>query len=76
MCISSMPARVTAADQKDLNPRPLEPGLVLSIETTLEHPRRRFIKLEDTAAVTDRGYEIFGERARGWNRGGQAAVQG
>jgi len=56
--------------------RPLEPGLVLSIETTLEHPRRGFIKLEDTAAVTDRGYEIFGERARGWNRGGQAAAQG
>jgi Xaa-Pro aminopeptidase len=56
--------------------RHLEPGLVLSIETTLEHPRRGFIKLEDTAAVTDRGYEIFGERARGWNRGGQAAAQG
>jgi len=54
--------------------RPLEPGLVLSIETTLEHPRRGFIKLEDTAAVTDSGHEIFGERARGWNRGGQAAA--
>ncbi len=56
--------------------RPLEPGLVLSIETTLEHPRRGFIKLEDTVAVTDSGYEIFGERARGWNRGGQAAAPG
>jgi len=55
--------------------RPLEPGLVLSVETTLEHPRRGFIKLEDTAAVTDSGYEIFGERARGWNRGGQAGAQ-
>jgi Xaa-Pro aminopeptidase len=56
--------------------RPLEPGLVLSIETTLEHPRRGFIKLEDTVAVTDSGYEIFGERARGWNRGGQAGARG
>ena len=55
--------------------RPLEPGLVLSIETTLEHPRRGFIKLEDTAAVTDSGYEIFGERARGWNRGGEAGAR-
>jgi len=54
--------------------RPLEPGLVLSIETTLEHPHRGFIKLEDTAAVTDSGYEIFGERARGWNRGGQVGA--
>ncbi len=49
--------------------RPLEPGMVLSIETTLAHPTRGFIKLEDTAAVTANGYEIFGERARGWNRG-------
>jgi Xaa-Pro aminopeptidase len=56
--------------------RPLEPGLVLSIETTLEHPRRGFIKLEDTAAVTESGCEIFGERARGWNRGGEAVALG
>lgn len=32
--------------------------------------------IKHTAAVTDSGYEIFGERARGWNRGGQAAAQG
>src|SRR5947209_19834252 len=33
--------------------RPLEPGMVISIETTLPHPRRGFIKLEDTVAVTE-----------------------
>jgi Xaa-Pro aminopeptidase len=52
--------------------RPLEPGMVVSIETTLKHPRRGFIKLEDTVAVTDNGHEIFGEGGRGWNRGGMA----
>ena len=50
--------------------RPLEAGMVISVETTLLHPRRGFIKLEDTAVVTDGGYEIYGDRARGWNRGG------
>ena len=34
---------------------PLEQGMVLSIETTLLHPRRGFIKLEDTVAVTENG---------------------
>jgi Xaa-Pro aminopeptidase len=47
--------------------RPLEPGMVLSIETTLAHPRRGFIKLEDTILVTDSGYEALGDGARGWN---------
>jgi Xaa-Pro aminopeptidase len=50
----------------------LEPGMVISIETTLKHPRRGFIKLEDTVSVTDKGHEIFGEGGRGWNRGGAA----
>jgi Xaa-Pro aminopeptidase len=52
--------------------RPLETGMVISVETTLMHPRRGFIKLEDTAVVTDTGHEIYGDRARGWNRGGTA----
>jgi Xaa-Pro aminopeptidase len=52
--------------------RPLEPGMVISVETTLQHPQRGFIKLEDTVAVTDRGFDIYGEGARGWNRGGTA----
>ncbi|GLR91398.1 M24 family metallopeptidase [Bradyrhizobium iriomotense] len=51
---------------------PLEVGMVVSIETTMKHPRRGFIKLEDTVAVTPTGYEIFGEGGRGWNLGGTA----
>jgi Xaa-Pro aminopeptidase len=47
---------------------PLEAGMVISIETTLPHPRRGFIKLEDTIAVTPDGYQVFGDGARGWNR--------
>jgi Xaa-Pro aminopeptidase len=54
--------------------RPLEAGTVISVETTLKHPTRGFIKLEDTIAVTDTGFEIFGEGGRGWNRGGTAAA--
>jgi Xaa-Pro aminopeptidase len=53
---------------------PLETGMVISVETTLHHPRRGFIKLEDTVAVTDQGFEIYGEGARGWNRGGTAVA--
>ncbi len=53
--------------------RALEPGMVLSVETTMLHPRRGFIKLEDTVAVTPTGHEMFGTRGRGWNRGGTAA---
>jgi Xaa-Pro aminopeptidase len=47
---------------------PLEAGMVISIETTLPHKRRGFIKLEDTIAVTADGYQAFGDGARGWNR--------
>lgn len=50
--------------------RQLEAGMVLSVETTMHHPRRGFIKIEDTVAVTAEGYEMFGSRGRGWNRGG------
>ena len=58
------------ADDAD---RPLEVGAVISVETTLKHPARGFIKLEDTAVVTESGHEIYGEGARGWNRAGTAA---
>jgi Xaa-Pro aminopeptidase len=51
---------------------PLQAGMVLSIETTLSHPRRGYIKLEDTVAVTETGWEAFGDQGRGWNRGGTA----
>jgi Xaa-Pro aminopeptidase len=53
--------------------RSLEPGMVISIETTLAHPQRGFIKLEDTVAVTDNGWDAFGDRGRGWNRGAARA---
>jgi Xaa-Pro aminopeptidase len=51
---------------------PLEAGMVVSVETTLQHSVRGFIKLEDTAVVTETGHEIYGEGARGWNRAGTA----
>jgi Xaa-Pro aminopeptidase len=53
--------------------RPLESGMVVSVETTLAHPERGFIKLEDTVVVTPKGFDIYGEGGRGWNRGGTAA---
>jgi Xaa-Pro dipeptidase len=46
---------------------PLETGMVLSVETTMLHPRRGFIKLEDTLAVTETGFELFGTEGRSWN---------
>jgi Xaa-Pro aminopeptidase len=51
---------------------PLEAGEVVSVETTLMHPSRGFIKLEDTVVVTDTGHEIYGEGGRGWNKAGTA----
>jgi Xaa-Pro aminopeptidase len=50
--------------------RPLEAGMVISIETTMQHPSRGFIKLEDTVLVTDTGHEALGDGGRGWNRAG------
>jgi Xaa-Pro dipeptidase len=50
--------------------QPLEAGMVISVETTMLHPSRGFIKLEDTLAVTADGYEMFGQGSRGWNRAG------
>ena len=50
--------------------RPLEAGMVLSIETTLKHPVRGFVKLEDTVVATEDGYEAFGDGGRGWNAAG------
>ena len=40
--------------------RALKSGMVLSVETSLLHPRRGFIQLEDTVAVLDDGFEFFG----------------
>jgi Xaa-Pro aminopeptidase len=48
--------------------RPLESGMVISIETTMLHPKRGFIKLEDTVVVTETGCDGFGDSGRNWNR--------
>jgi Xaa-Pro aminopeptidase len=50
--------------------RPLEAGMVLSVETTAKHPRRGFVKLEDTVAVTPTGFDLFAAGNRGWIRAG------
>ena len=50
--------------------RPLESGMVISIETTMAHPKRGFVKLEDTVLVTDTGHEALGDGGRGWNAAG------
>jgi Xaa-Pro aminopeptidase len=47
--------------------RPLEAGMVVSIETTLASERLGYVKLEDTVAVTADGCEGYGDGARGWN---------
>jgi Xaa-Pro aminopeptidase len=51
--------------------RTLESGMVVSIETTLSHPKRGFIKLEDTVLVTEFGNEGLGDVGRGWNIAGK-----
>jgi Xaa-Pro aminopeptidase len=60
------PVPYTSYDAK----RPLEAGMVVSIETTIAHPKRGFIKLEDTVIVTREGCEGVGDTGRGWNRMG------
>jgi Xaa-Pro aminopeptidase len=52
--------------------RPLQPGMVISVETAMLHPSRGYIKLEDTLIVTDDGWEAPGDIARGWNIAGKA----
>ena len=47
--------------------KPLQAGYIISIETTMPHPKRGYIKLEDTVCVTETGYAAFGDHGRGWN---------
>jgi len=51
--------------------RPLEAGMVLSIETTMNHPKRGLIKLEDTVLVTESGSKGLGDGVRGWQPTGR-----
>ena len=54
--------------------RELEPGMVISVETTMKHPARGFIKIEDTLAVTENGNVGFGDVGRDWNRCGPSML--
>jgi Xaa-Pro aminopeptidase len=56
--------------------RPLEAGMVLSVETDLRDPDLGFIKLEDTIAVTENGYEALGDRLRGFNQASTSRLTG
>ena len=46
--------------------RPLEPGMVLSIETDARVEGVGLVKLEDTVVVTTDGHEGYGDRHRDW----------
>jgi Xaa-Pro aminopeptidase len=47
--------------------RPLEAGMVLSIETEFIHPEVGHVKIEDAVAVTDTGCEGLGDLGRDWH---------
>jgi Xaa-Pro aminopeptidase len=55
----------------DDSERALESGMVISIETTMNHPKRGLVKLEDTVLVTESGCEGLGDSGRGWNIAGE-----
>ena len=46
--------------------RPLEAGMVLSIETDFIHPDVGHVKIEDAVAVTENGCEGLGDLGRDW----------
>ncbi len=57
-------------EQPDLsggNPRPLEAGMVLSIETDFIHPQVGHVKIEDAVVVTRTGCEGLGDLGRDWH---------
>jgi Xaa-Pro aminopeptidase len=49
------------------NARPLEAGMVLSIETEFIHPEVGHVKIEDAVAVTENGCEGLGDLGRDWH---------
>ncbi|MGI9390743.1 MAG: M24 family metallopeptidase [Boseongicola sp.] len=46
--------------------KPLKSGMILSVESTMLHPTRGFIKLEDTVLVEEGHCEVFGKAERDW----------
>ena len=69
--VSHEAPRLTATGPVPYSPydadRPLETGMVISVETALLHPARGYIKLEDTLIVSEMGWEAPGDVGRGWN---------
>jgi Xaa-Pro dipeptidase len=53
-------------DISSSNTRPLEAGMVLSIETDFIHPDVGHVKIEDAVAVTENGCEGLGDLGRDW----------
>ena len=49
------------------NARPLEAGMVLSIETDFIHPEVGHLKIEDAVAVTENGCDGLGDLGRDWH---------
>ena len=45
---------------------PLAPGMALSVETTITHPKVGLVKLEDLLIVTPSGHDAAGDGARDW----------
>jgi Xaa-Pro aminopeptidase len=54
-------------DISPTNPRPLEAGMVLSIETEFVHLEVGHVKIEDAVAVTEGGCEGLGDLGRDWH---------
>jgi Xaa-Pro aminopeptidase len=57
-------------EQPDLSApgsRPLEAGMILSIETDFIHPEVGHVKIEDAVAVTESGCDGLGDPGRDWH---------
>ena len=55
--------------------RPLETGMVISVETTLRIPSAASSSSRTPWSSPTTGYDIYGDGARGWNRGGTRDVK-
>lgn len=59
--VSHEPPQVTVTPE-----RPLEAGMVLSLETEFRTPEVGHVKFEDSVAITDAGCEGLGDAGRAW----------
>jgi Xaa-Pro dipeptidase len=60
--VSHEQPRISHADR-----RPLEAGMVLSVETDFIHPEIGHVKIEDAVAVTEEGCQGLGDLGREWH---------